>query len=163
MQDIDKTKEVYEENRKRTEEILKETVGFENSFSNFNITHENLKKLFNDKVITPREGKSQRSAFSDSRRMYELSQVNKQINEEDNEEAENLKHLDSDFHEYSRSDHHHRSSLEERKNSLKKKIENKLKGSQEVTFGNEDKDDNCFIMDSVSSDGKLLIPLYFRF
>ena len=155
MEDIDKTKEVYAENKKKTEEILHDTVGLDNVFSNFNITHENMKKLFKDKVITPREGKSQRSAFSDSRRLYELSQINKQINEEDNENVEDLKDFDSDFHELSRSDIHQKSSIEENKNNLQKKIENKLKEKQEITFGKEDQEDNFFKLESISSNGEI--------
>lgn len=80
--DIDNTKKIYEENKKRTEEILKETMGIDKAFENLEITHETLKKLFNEKVTTPREGLSFRSGFNSSRRLYELSQINKQINDE---------------------------------------------------------------------------------
>lgn len=43
------------------------------------LTQEALKKIISEKIATPREGQSFRSGFNSSRRLYELSQINKQI------------------------------------------------------------------------------------
>lgn len=133
--DIDKTKKIYEENKQKTEEIIKETMGVDNVFANFEMTHETLKKLFYDKVTTPRDGLSFRSGFNSSRRLYELSQINKQIADEDNDDFDDLKNYDHDNIIF--SDH------EDSKDpiSLRQKIELKLRSDHEITFGEKNRDD----------------------
>ena len=42
-QDIDKTRQIYEENKRKTEEIIKETTGIDDIFANYNLTQESLK------------------------------------------------------------------------------------------------------------------------
>jgi hypothetical protein len=140
--DIDKTKQIYEENKQKTEEIIKETMGIDNVFANFEMTHETLKKLFNDKMTTPREGLSFRSGFNSSRRLYELSQINKQIADEDNENCDEFQNYDHDNIIFSDNE-------EIKENiSLKQKIELKLQGNHEITFGEKNKDDLSFQPDS---------------
>lgn len=51
----------------------------EEIISDTQITQDQLKRIFSEKVITPRDGHSMRSGFNSSRRLYELSQINKQL------------------------------------------------------------------------------------
>lgn len=141
-EDIDKAKQFFEESKRKTEEIIKETMGVEGIFSNYEVTQEALKRLFAEKVTTPREGLSFRSGFNSSRRIYELSQINKQINGHESDRGTDEKHR----RHHSSASHHEEdkdnivfSEQEECKDklSLKQKIEMKLKGDQEITFEKE--------------------------
>ena len=41
--EINNTRQIYEENKRKTEEIIKETTGIDDIFTNFNLTQESLK------------------------------------------------------------------------------------------------------------------------
>lgn len=168
-EEIDKTKQMYEENKRKTEEIIKETMGIDDLFNNFSLTQDVLKKLFAEKVITPREGMSFRSGFNSSRRLYELSQINKQINEVDNFEndefTKSLKRnsiggpiLDNDVDNLYVSDH------EESKDklSLREKIEKRIKENQESTFENR-ADSKQSNPNKSLHKGKFILKFVYRF
>ena len=136
--DIDKTKQIYEENMIKTGEILKETMGIDNAFTNFSNTQSQMHKLLNDKVNTPREGLSHRSGFSNSRRTYELSKINKELNDKDIEEGgDNLKHYESGSYQNNTSVNINQIQTEEDRpsNSLLDRVGRKIKTTQQITFG----------------------------
>lgn len=132
--EIDQTKQLYEENKKKTQEIIKETMGIDNVFSNYEVTQETLKKLFAEKITTPREGLSFRSGFNSSRRLYEVSNANKQMSSAESEQIlKRSKNLTPDSND---KDDLLDSSDEDSKKelTLKQKIEKKLRTDQEITF-----------------------------
>jgi hypothetical protein len=134
--EIDQTKHFYEENKKKTQEIIRETMGIENVFSSYEITQETLKKLFAEKVTTPREGLSFRSGFNSSRRLFELSNANKIMNSAESEKIHKRgKNLTPDSYDkddlLASSDEGSRGKI-----TLKQKIEKKIRTDQEITFEN---------------------------
>lgn len=152
-QDIDKTKQIYEENKKKTEDIIKETMGVDHIFSNYEITQETLKKLFTDKVTTPREGLSFRSGFNSSRRLYELGNMNKHMSS-----VESAIVQDSGNKLTPISDKNDDKALSSQRSSacdltLRQKIENKLKAEQEITF-EKNKDAYFFEQNSELNNSK---------
>jgi hypothetical protein len=142
--DIDRTKLIYEENRKITEENKKK---IEEIISDTQLTQDQLKKIISDKVNTPRDNHSYRSGFNSSRRLYELSQINKQISSEniEGDEVDTRIKIDNDLSADSIVDNQYDnivfSDHEESKDksSLKDKIATKLKHkiSQNTDISNE--------------------------
>ena len=135
----DNSKRIYEENKKKTEEIMKETMGIENLISKYELTQDALKKIFSEKITTPREGLSFRSGFNSSRRLYERSQTKKNVDDESEKDYKERKHHRSTG-SIKDLDNIIVSSQEDEKEgfTLKQKIEKKIKAQQEVTYENKD-------------------------
>ena len=103
-------------------------------------------KIFAEKVTTPREGLSFRSGFNSSRRLYELSHINKQLNDSISNHYESKGKSKAHSISSSMFDNEHDNLFvadhEESKDklTLKQKIEMKIKENQELTFENNKKD-----------------------
>ena len=137
--EIDQTKRIYHENRKITEENKKK---IEQIISETQITQDQLKKIIADKVTTPREGQSFRSGFNSSRKLYELSQINKHISSEnlDDEHVDNRIKIDNDLSNDSIIDNQNDKSMltshEESKEKSIRKEPNFYKYKEESKYDN---------------------------